>query len=143
VSWVRQVDRLGGGLWRRVEPFGRRLLPLRSTPAALAAGMLWGLLPCGLVYYALLMALAVGSATGGALFMLGFGVGTLPGLMTTGMLAGWLARLARRPAMRQVAGASLLGLGLAILVLGQAPWAPLPAEGADATSGETTRHVDR
>jgi sulfite exporter TauE/SafE len=142
-SWVRQIDRLGSGLWRRVGPFGRRLLPPRGMPSAVLAGMIWGLLPCGLVYYALLLALPVGSATGGALFMLAFGIGTLPGLMTTGMLAGWLARLARRPAMRQLAGASLLGLGLGILVLGQGPWAPAPADGAPATSGERTHHVDR
>ncbi|HMQ33317.1 MAG TPA: sulfite exporter TauE/SafE family protein [Chloroflexaceae bacterium] len=53
-----------------------------------AAGLLWGLLPCGLVLTALLAAVVAGSPLGGTAAMLAFGLGTLPA--HAGM--GWLAR---------------------------------------------------
>ncbi|MGD1840876.1 MAG: sulfite exporter TauE/SafE family protein [Thermonemataceae bacterium] len=51
-------------------------------------GSLNGLLPCGLVYTALVGALAQGAVWQGALFMLSFGIGTLPMLLGVMMMAG-------------------------------------------------------
>lgn len=142
VPWVRQVDRLGTGLWRRVEPLGRRLLGVRSMPSALVSGMVWGLLPCGLVYYALLLTLPLAHPVHGASFMLAFGLGTLPGLLTAGVFSGWLARVARRPVTRGFAGLSLAGLAVVMFVVGQGLWTP-PSTAAEAQSdGVMTRHVD-
>ena len=45
-----EVERLGAPLWRRLEPLGRRLLPVTTLPRALIFGAIWGWLPCGLVY---------------------------------------------------------------------------------------------
>ena len=45
------------------------------------AGLLNGLLPCGLVYFALLGAVAAGTMWEGVIFMGGFGLGTLPLLL--------------------------------------------------------------
>jgi len=47
------------------------------------AGLLNGLLPCGLVYFALLGAVAAGTSLEGGVFMTGFGLGTLPLLLTS------------------------------------------------------------
>jgi sulfite exporter TauE/SafE len=47
----------------------------------LIAGMLNGLLPCGLVYGALLGSLGMGSWLNGILFMFGFGLATMPALL--------------------------------------------------------------
>lgn len=47
------------------------------------AGLLNGLLPCGLVYFALLGAVATGTSLEGGIFMTGFGLGTLPLLLTS------------------------------------------------------------
>lgn len=47
------------------------------------AGLLNGLLPCGLVYFALLGAVAAGTSFEGGIFMMGFGLGTLPLLLTS------------------------------------------------------------
>lgn len=51
------------------------------------AGLLNGLLPCGMVYMALASALNAESPTGGALFMFLFGVGTIPLLLLFTLLA--------------------------------------------------------
>lgn len=55
----------------------------KKTPDTfLTIGFLNGFLPCGLVYMALLGAIASGSALKGSLYMFVFGIGTIP-LMTT------------------------------------------------------------
>ncbi len=106
------IERAGLPLWRRLEPLGRRLLPVRSLPHAFGFGVIWGWLPCGLVYSALLYTMAGGGAGNGALFMLVFGLGTLPTLTVTGLMASQLARLLRQPLTRQLVGASIIFLAL-------------------------------
>ena len=58
----------------------------RATPILL--GLLWGLLPCGLVLTALLMAASAVDALLGALTMFVFGIATVPSLFTVKWLAG-------------------------------------------------------
>ncbi|MDP6923036.1 MAG: sulfite exporter TauE/SafE family protein [Lutibacter sp.] len=50
----------------------------RSTKAFFSIGFLNGFLPCGLVYMALIGAVAAGSLSSGALYMAFFGLGTIP-----------------------------------------------------------------
>ena len=119
VSAVRRMDLLGRSLWRKIEPVGRRLLPVRTPSAALAAGLVWGWLPCGLVYYSLMVAAPLGDALSGALFMLAFGLGTLPGMYATGMFGGLMIRLAHKHRLRRFAAGVILAIGLATLLLGQ------------------------
>jgi sulfite exporter TauE/SafE len=114
-GWWRGLARLeaaGGVLWRRIEPLGRRLLPVRSPAGALALGLLWGWLPCGLVYSVLIWSVSAGGVGQGAGLMLAFGLGTLPNLLAMGLVASALARWARRAAVRQAAGALVIALGL-------------------------------
>ncbi|MCU0936162.1 MAG: sulfite exporter TauE/SafE family protein [Gammaproteobacteria bacterium] len=114
-GWWRglaHLERAGGRLWRRLEPFGRRLLPVRSGRDAWLLGLLWGWLPCGLVYSVLVWSLAAGSAAGGALLMASFGLGTLPTLLTLGAAAARLTPLLQRPAVRSAAGALVVAFGL-------------------------------
>ena len=90
----------------------RGLLPLASLPRRVGAGLLWGLLPCGLVYSALSLALLSASALGGALGMLAFGVGTLPHMLLAGHLLRRLSQRATARAARLGAGGVLLGFAL-------------------------------
>jgi sulfite exporter TauE/SafE len=107
------IERAGAPLWRRAQPLVRRLLPARTARAALGVGALWGLLPCGLVYAALGLALASGTAARGALTMLAFGAGTLPVLLAVGALAMRVARaFAVRPWIRRAAGVVVVALGV-------------------------------
>jgi hypothetical protein len=114
-GWWMLLSRLeaaGSVLWRRIEPFGRRLLPVRSPGQALLVGSVWGWIPCGLVYSMLVTAVSAGSAFKGAALMLAFGIGTLPTLMTIGVLAGAAARLAGSSMLRQVAGVLVMLFGV-------------------------------
>lgn len=110
------LERAGTRVWRRIEPLGRSLLPIRSPRQAFVVGLVWGWIPCGLVYAMLINATATGSPLGGAAVMLVFGLGTLPNLLGMGLLAGAAAHLARSPAARRVAGIVVILLGLVTLV---------------------------
>jgi len=105
-------ERLGQNLWRHLQPLTRRFLPARTVAQALPLGLLWGWLPCGLVYSALATALTTGSAGRGALLMLAFGLGTLPNLLLAGMLLGRLNEFTRKPSVRMISGLLVLGFGL-------------------------------
>ncbi len=106
------LESAGRGLWRRVQPLTRRFLPARTVAQAFALGLLWGWLPCGLVYSALVTALSSGSAGRGALLMLAFGLGTLPTLLLAGLLAGRLNELLAKPVVRFIAGLIVLAIGV-------------------------------
>lgn len=105
------IETIGTGLWRYVQPALSRLLPIDSPGKALAAGGLWGFLPCGLVYSVVVLALATGSALRGALVMLAFGLGTLPNLLAMGMLAGRLQPFLQDRRVRTLAGTVIAGFG--------------------------------
>ena len=45
-----KIEALGRRVWRHIEPFGRRLMPVVKLPQAFALGAVWGWLPCRLVY---------------------------------------------------------------------------------------------
>lgn len=108
------LERLGQRLWRRIEPLGRRLLPVDSVPKAILAGMVWGWLPCGLVYAALLIAVTRADPLAAASFMLVFGLGTLPMMLSIGLAGLQLQRLRQHPVTRIGAGVFMLVVGVAV-----------------------------
>lgn len=107
-----RLEGIGAPLWRRVQPAAARLLGARGRLASFAGGMLWGLLPCALVYGALAGAAFAGGALQGALAMSAFGLGTLPWLLGAGIAATRLSAWAGHPRFRLAAGALVLGLGV-------------------------------
>lgn len=113
---MNRLEKLGGKLWRYIEPVGRRLLPVKKPSQALMMGLVWGWLPCGLVYSALIWAVSAGSAVKGALLLLCFGLGTLPNLLAMGIFAGKLTAMLRRPGVTHLAGALVILIGVFTIV---------------------------
>lgn len=117
-SWGRAMQRL-----QTPAPRSRLFPSSQAFPSAplhlFALGLLWGLLPCGLVFSALLMAAASGSALQGALSMAAFGMGTWPALLGVHWLGGW----ARRAVWPRAAGALvMLAFGTQMALRGLAAW---------------------
>ena len=106
------TERIGQHLWRHLQPFSRRFLPARTLAQAFPLGLLWGWLPCGLVYSALATALTAGSAGKGGLLMLAFGLGTLPNLLLAGFLLARLQGFVRQRPVRLIAGLLVAGFGV-------------------------------
>jgi sulfite exporter TauE/SafE len=101
---LARVEHMGQPLWRRLQPIGRKLMPVNTPWRALVYGMVWGWLPCGMVYMVLLMTVTAGSAIQGGSMMLVFGLGTLPSMLSAGFMAGWIRRLAASVNYRRVIG---------------------------------------
>jgi sulfite exporter TauE/SafE len=108
-----RMEGLGRGLWRLIQPFTARLLPVDSASKALAIGALWGWIPCGLVYAVLATAMLTGSPAKGAAMMAAFGAGTLPALLAAGMFVRRVTALFRTRSFRVASGALVLGFGVA------------------------------
>ena len=106
------LERAGGKFWSCIQPWSRSLLPVNSTRKAFLLGALWGWLPCGMVYSALVMALASGHPVSGALTMLAFGLGTLPNLLALGYAAGRLRPQLKLGKVRLAASALIIAFGL-------------------------------
>lgn len=106
------IEKLGQRGWRYLQPLTRRFLPARSPAQALPLGMLWGFLPCGMVYSALTTALMSGSSLRGAGLMLAFGLGTLPNLLLAGLLLQRVRAFSQQRWVRLVSGLLVLGFGV-------------------------------
>jgi len=113
------LETAGSQLWRRIAPAARGLLPVRTSRQAVGLGLIWGWLPCGLVYSVLLVAAATASPLRGLAVMIAFGLGTMPAMIATGLGASRLARFMNR---------NRLGAGLMIALLGVAT-AAMPLAG--------------
>lgn len=97
-----------------------RLLSSRSVAGWIGLGMLNGLLPCGLVYMAVVSSVATGSALRGAGFMFLFGLGTVPAMMAVGFFKQWFTPTLRTrirrltPVLVAVAGIWIVVRGVLI-----------------------------
>lgn len=118
---LTMLEKLGSALWRKIQPLAKALLPLDSSPKALAYGLCWGFLPCGLVYSSLGWSLASGSALQGALLMTAFGVGTLPAMLTVGSFSRTLSQFKNKKWVRASAAILLALYALYTIAVALAP----------------------
>jgi sulfite exporter TauE/SafE len=120
-SGVLILEHAGQLIWKRIAPFAAAtLIPTATLPyrshreilSALRAGAIWGWLPCGLVYSMLVTASVSGGAIQGAVWMLGFGLGTIPALWLTSMLSQSILSRLQSTSLRRTAGLLIVGFGL-------------------------------
>jgi len=122
---ARALETAGGVLWRRIEPQARRFLPVTTPARAFGLGLVWGWLPCGMVYVALVSALATADPALGALLMAAFGLGTLPNLLAIFASVRHFHRFVRGRVARVLAGAAIAAIGVAGLAKAMQPAAVL------------------
>ena len=115
--FLTKLERVGMRFWQYLSPLRQKVFPLNTFPRALAAGLLWGFLPCGLVYGALLIAVVAHNPLGGAALMFVFGLGTVPMLVATHETVGWLREKIGRLRLRQINGAIMVLSGLAVVFI--------------------------
>jgi sulfite exporter TauE/SafE len=122
------IETAGAKLWQRIAPAAKGLIPVGTNAQALGLGLIWGCLPCGLVYSVLLLAATTTEPASGGLVMIAFGIGTMPAMITTGLSASKLA---------QFMSGKRLGAGLLIVLLGLATIAipVMKLAGSDGHSG--------
>ena len=101
------LQRAGARTFGAALPIFRPLLRQPGVRGRIALGLLWGLVPCALIYSVLPLAMFSGGPWQGATVMLAFGLGTLPNLAAAGMLFERTRPLFERTILRLGAGALL------------------------------------
>ncbi len=99
-------------IWRHIQPVTNRLMPVTKAWQALLLGMLWGWLPCGLVYSTLTLAGAAAQWQQSALIMAGFGLGTVPVMLLTGVFAVQFKASIQKAAVRNIAALLIIAFGV-------------------------------
>ena len=113
-QFSKRLERVGMLVWQFIQPMGKRLLPVDSFSKAVLFGMLWGWLPCGMVYSALLFSITSGSAINGMLVMLFFGLGTLPTMISAGYLVDYLNKFKQQVPLRWFTAFILISIALVL-----------------------------
>ena len=112
-----QLEKVGMRFWQSLAPIRKKVFPIDSFGKALFAGLLWGFLPCGLVYGALMMAIAGNNIATGAALMFVFGLGTMPMLIATQKTVGMLQSSIKHFRLRQINGVIMMLSGLAVIFI--------------------------
>lgn len=112
-----ELEKVGMRFWQSLAPIRKKVFPIDSFGKALFAGLLWGFLPCGLVYGALMMAIAGNNIATGAALMFVFGLGTMPMLIATQKTVGMLQSSIKNFRLRQINGVIMMLSGLAVIFI--------------------------
>jgi sulfite exporter TauE/SafE len=126
------VEKVGAVIWNRLAPHAKGLIPATSIASAAGLGLIWGWLPCGLVYGALLLAATTADPVGGGLVMIAFGLGTMPAMILSGLSAARVSAFTGRN--RVAAGLLIVVLGAATIAM---PLAGMLAEDAHMHESES------
>ncbi|VAW14230.1 Heavy-metal-associated domain (N-terminus) and membrane-bounded cytochrome biogenesis cycZ-like domain, possible membrane copper tolerance protein [hydrothermal vent metagenome] len=92
-------------------------LKKKTADTFLTIGFLNGFLPCGLVYMALFGAIAMGNAWQGSLYMILFGLGTVP-LMTTAIYFSGILKNSAKQRIQKLIPVFVVVIGLLFILRG-------------------------
>jgi len=111
------VDQLLTGYAARLIAKFRVLFGRSSYKNLLVIGLLNGLLPCGLVYVAVAGAINTNDVINGILFMIIFGIGTIPVMMSVTLLGNIISQPLRKK-MNKVIPVFIVVLGILFILRG-------------------------
>lgn len=114
---LSRLEKMGAVLWKKVQPLSKKFIPVTEHKQALQLGVLWGLLPCGLVYSTLAWALATADWKQSALFMLAFGIGTLPAMLSVGFIGQKMLSQFREKKYRMISGIVIITMGILTILM--------------------------
>ena len=110
------IEKGGAGIWKKIGPLATRVSQRHDWIGRTGLGILWGFLPCGLVYTVLMTAASTGNAVSGALTMFSFGAGTAPAMMGLTIAAPALSTCLSDKLVRRIVGFSLIVLAIWMLM---------------------------
>ncbi len=105
------LEKAGNHIWQKLRPLTKHLNPGKSLVHAYAGGLLWGLIPCGLVYSAVGIAVATGSILSSMVFMFAFGMGTFFPMLVMGVGFTHISQWLRRKSVRLIVAATMIVFG--------------------------------
>lgn len=109
---LTHLESVGKKLFNPLQQHSRKWLPLSRPIQALPLGILWGFLPCGLVYSSIAYAMSSASIFEGALKMFFFGLGTLPAVIFMGTSTTRLRKIIQNHQVRILASLLMIVIAL-------------------------------
>ncbi|MBT8141756.1 MAG: sulfite exporter TauE/SafE family protein [Gammaproteobacteria bacterium] len=125
LHWVDKIEKVGLLIWSKLKLW-RLNTSARQNPditrhasfhRVIMLGMLWGLIPCALVYTMLLTATVSGTVSQGAGIMFAFGLGTLPAMQGMSMFGESVRLFARKGWLRQAFGVALIIIAVYVFII--------------------------
>jgi len=108
---MHSLEKIGVPLWQLILPMRKKIYPINTLLKSYLAGCIWGWLPCGLVYTMLSWAISTGNIEKAMTIMLGFGIGTLPSMIGTGILAERFIYVYQKYQLKFISGAMIITYG--------------------------------
>jgi len=106
-------------LWQRAKTKLQQINQKNTLISHFSKGLLWGMIPCGLLYGVLIAAATTGNYIQGALFMFAFGLGTLPSMFIAAGVVQWGQDKLQAKSIRYGVGLFIIVIGLWSLI---SPW---------------------
>lgn len=106
-NMVRVIEGRMAFVWQKLQPLVRQFIRVEHYSDAYALGFLWGFLPCGIIYSALMWASSQIGGSSAALLMLCFGLGTIPALFASNLII-----------QKILSGSTKKLLGIALILFG-------------------------
>jgi sulfite exporter TauE/SafE len=100
-----------------IQEFIIKHMQRKSFISLFSVGAANGLLPCGMVYFAIAGSMATGNIEGGSFFMLAFGLGTLPFMVLLSQF-GYVLNIAARNTMKKTVPFFIAGMGILLILRG-------------------------
>ena len=113
---IRYIEEIGIKIWRLISPITKHFIPVTSLYKGYLLGMVWGALPCGLVYSTLALALTQSNWQKSSLMMTIFGIGTMPAMFLTGTLSKHFSKFLKEQSTRHISGGLIIIFGIWTLV---------------------------
>ncbi len=114
---IRHIERFFTPIFSLLKPLSKYFLPLDNALKAIPYGIIWGWLPCGLVYTTLTWTLTVSEPWHGALFMMFFGLGTVPAIVAVALSSDRLQQILSHPTSRKIMGGVIIIYSISLLYL--------------------------
>lgn len=108
---LTKVENIGKVLWTKIQPFSKRFIPVKNKSQAFGLGMVWGWLPCGLIYSTLTWSIASADMFKGAAIMFSFGLGTLPALLALSSSLSFVTNHIKKKSFRKITSFLLISYG--------------------------------
>jgi len=109
---LTKIEKIAWNLWNKIYPYIKKIFPIKNFFQGIVLGFLWGHLPCGLVYSALIYSISSFSFFKSFILMLMFGLGTLPSMMFIGILTPNLKKILNLKKTRFFFGLMMIFTGL-------------------------------
>ena len=106
------LEKLAIFIWQPIKNLMKSFIPAKSPVEIFCLGLVWGWLPCGLVYSVLLLAVSSGNAIQSGLCMLAFGLGTLPGMLMTSVGSNIIKRGMQKPVFKYISAFLIIIIAL-------------------------------